>query len=110
MDKNEEKLENEEMLDDEMLDDVQTTIILTDESGEEVEFEFLDLIPYQENEYMVLMPLDDEEEDAEVVILQYEKTEEGKETYAGVLDEEVLDAVYNIFKEKWADHFNFVEE
>ncbi len=110
MEKNEGK---DEVLNEEEMDDVATTIILTDEDGQEVEFEFLDLIPYQEKEYMVLMPLEgeDEEEETEVVILQYEEgDEEGTETYSGVIDEEILEAIFNIFKEKWNDHFNFVED
>lgn len=110
MEKNEGR---DEVLNEEEMDDVATTIILTDEDGQEVEFEFLDLIPYQEKEYMVLMPLEgeDDEEETEVVILQYEEgDEEGTETYSGVIDEEVLEAIFNIFKEKWNDHFNFVED
>ena len=110
MEKNEGR---DEVLNEEEMDDAATTIILTDEDGQEVEFEFLDLIPYQEKEYMVLMPLEgeDDEEETEVVILQYEEgDEEGTETYSGVIDEEVLEAIFNIFKEKWNDHFNFVED
>lgn len=110
MEKNEGR---DEVLNEEEMDDVATTIILTDEDGQEVEFEFLDLIPYQEKEYMVLMPLEgeDDEEETEVVILQYEEgDEEGTETYSGVIDEEILEAIFNIFKEKWNDHFNFVED
>lgn len=110
MEKDNEMIENDEMLnEEELLDDTATTIILTDESGNEVEFEFLDLIPYQEKEYIVLLPLEDSEDETEVTILQYEKGEDDTENYSGVIDEEVLDAVFNIFKEKWGDHFNFID-
>ena len=65
-------MENEE------LDNI---IILNDEDGNEVKFEFLDLVE-----------LDDEE------------------SYVGVEDEEVLNKVFSIFKEKYKDEFNFVDE
>lgn len=105
-------LENDEIInDEEMLDETATTIILTAEDGTEAEFEFLDLIPYQDNEYIILLPFEEQEEDneTEVTILQYQKGEDGVENYIGVIDEEVLDAVFNIFKEKWGDHFNFID-
>ena len=39
--------------------DEDNIIILNDENGNEVEFEFLDLIPYRQNEYVVLLPIRD---------------------------------------------------
>lgn len=104
------ELENDEIMnEDEMLDETATTIILTAEDGTEAEFEFLDLIPYQDNEYIILLPFEDSENETEVTILQYQKGEDGVENYIGVIDEEVLDAVFSIFKEKWGDHFNFID-
>ena len=43
-------------------------IVLTDEDGTDVEFEFCASIEYEGNEYVVLLPTDDD--DGEVVILQ----------------------------------------
>lgn len=43
-------------------------IVLTDEDGIDVEFEFCASIEYEGNEYVVLLPTDDD--DGEVVILQ----------------------------------------
>ena len=37
--------------------DEDNIITLNDENGNEVEFEFLDLIPYLENGYVVLLPI-----------------------------------------------------
>lgn len=83
-------------------------IVLSDENGNDVEFEFLDLIEYQGGEYVVLFPLDDE--DQEVVILKVEPTEnEDEESYVGIGDDEMLNAVFAIFKEKFKDEFNFVD-
>ncbi|MCI8291020.1 MAG: DUF1292 domain-containing protein [Clostridia bacterium] len=96
-----------------MEEELDNIIILNDENGEEVQFEFLDLIEYDQEEYVVLLPVEeaDEEEIGEVVILKVEQTEsEDEESYVGVEDEEVLNKVFEIFKEKFKDEFNYVEE
>ncbi len=82
-------------------------IVLNDENGNEVEFEFLDLIPYQGQEYVVLLPTDDEAD--EVVILQLEESGDDSESYLGVKDESIVSAVFDIFKAKYKDEFNFVD-
>ena len=86
-------------------------VVLNDEDGNEVEFEFLDLIEYDGEEYVVLLPNDDEDEDAgEVLILKLEDTDsEDEESYVSVEDEEVLNKVFEIFKEKFKDEFNFID-
>ena len=96
-----------------MEDDMDNIIILNDEDGNEVQFEFLDLIDYDEEEYVVLLPVEDESEDeiGEVVILKVEQTEsEDQESYVGVEDEEVLNKVFEIFKEKFKDEFDYVDD
>ena len=85
-------------------------IILNDEEGNEVEFEFLDLIKYEEESYVVLLPVpvEGQEEDNEVVILKLDETEnEEEESYSSVEDEDTINAVFEIFKEKFKDEFNF---
>lgn len=85
-------------------------ITLNDDEGNEVKFEFLDLIKYDEEDYVVLLPVPEEgaEEDNEVVILKLEETEsEDEESYVSVDNEEILTAVFEIFKEKFKDEFNF---
>lgn len=93
-------------------EELDNIVVLNDEDGNEVEFEFLDLIEYEGEEYVVLLPNDEEEEDAgEVLILKLEDTDsEDEESYVSVEDEEVLNKVFEIFKEKFKDEFNFVEE
>ena len=81
-------------------------ITLTDDDGNEVSFEFLDLIEYKSHEYVVLLPFDDESD--EVVILEIKETEDSElEEYLSVDDEEILNTVFEIFKEKFKDEFNF---
>ena len=100
--------ENNEI--DEGLDNI---IVLNDENGEEVPFEFLDLIELDGEQYVVLLPVEDEdsEDSGEVVILKVEDTEsEEEESYVSVDDEETLNKVFEIFKEKFKDEFNFLDE
>ena len=92
------------------LEDESNLIILNDDEGNEVKFEFLDLIKYEEEDYVVLLPVpeDTSEDDNEVVILRLEPTEsEDEESYVSVDDEATLTSVFEIFKEKFKDEFNF---
>lgn len=89
-----------------------TVIVLTDEEGNDVAFEFLDLIEYEGDDYVILSPAGEDEEEgdeSEVVILRLEETDEenGGETYVAFDDEEVMFAVYEIFKEKFKNTFTF---
>ena len=99
---------------DENMEELDNIIVLNNENGEEVRFEFLDLIDLDDEQYVVLLPLaeGEEEEEGEVVILKLEDTDEDsdEESYVSVDDEEVLMKVSNIFKEKFKDEFNFVDE
>ena len=91
-------------------EELDNIIILNDEEGNEVEFEFLDLIEYDGEEYVVLLPVEEADDAGEVVILKLEDTEsEDEESYVSVDDEEVLNKVFEIFKEKFKDDFNFVD-
>ncbi len=94
---------------DEELDNV---IILNDEDGNEVSFEFLDLVELDGEEYVILLPTDeDENEPGEVVILQVEDTDsEDEESYISVENEEILNKVFEMFKEKFKDEFDFIDE
>jgi len=94
-------------------EEIDNTIILNDENGNEVKFEFLDLIEYEGEQFVVLLPTEESEEDdaGEVVILKLEDTEsEDEESYVSVDDENTLNEVFEIFKEKFKDDFNFVDE
>ena len=97
---------SEENLNEE-LDDL---IVLTDENGEDINFEFVDLIEYKGKEYVVLLPEleDNEEDEGEVVILEVQDGDtEDEENYVSVEDEKTLAEVFEIFKEKFKDEFEF---
>ena len=94
-------MENEEILQEEE----NSIISLTDENGNEVEFEYLDCIDYEGKEYLVLIP--NEEDAEEIVILEVEPVDEETENYIAVESEETLSAVYAIFKDRFKDVLTF---
>lgn len=95
-------MENEEILQEE-----DSLITLTDENGQEVTFEYLDCIEYNAKEYLVLIPADEESE--EIVILEIEPVDEENENYLAVEDEATLNAVYEIFKDRYKDVLTFAD-
>ena len=94
--------ENEEMNNEE-LDNI---IILTDEDGNDVEFEWLDTLEMNDNTYVVVVPA--EEEADEVVILKMEKDED-EETFVGLDDENEINEVFEEFKTRNREIFEFVD-
>lgn len=108
MDKNE--LKNEDLMEDLLEEDVEI-LTLQDEDGNDLDFEILDLIEYEGDSYVVLLPA---EEDAdEVLILKIEDSDDldpDEESYVAIDDDETLDAVFEIFKEKFSDIFVFTDE
>ena len=95
-------MENENILNEE---EEVSILTLTDDKGNDVDFEYLDCIEYKGKEYLVLMPMD--EESTEIVILEIEPVDEENENYLAVEDEAVLNAVYGVFKDKYKDVLTF---
>ena len=94
------------MENNEILQEEESSIIsLTDENGVETEFEYLDCITYNEVEYLVLIPA--EEGANEIVILEVQPVDEENENYIAVENEEILDTVYGMFKERYKDVLQF---
>ena len=92
------------MANEEILQEEESSILtLTDENGEEVNFEYLDCIEYNGVEYLVLMP----EDSNEIVILEVQPVDEENENYVAVENEDILDAVYEIFKQRYKDVLEF---
>ena len=69
-------------------------ITLTDENGEDMDFEFLDLVEYEGKRYAVLLP----------PVEDVEGEDENED------EDDILTAVFDIFKEKFKDEFDFSEE
>ena len=95
-------MENDEILQNE---EESSILTLTDENGQDMQFEYLDCITYQDTEYLVLLPAEDESN--EIVILEVQPVDEENENYVAVTDEATLDAVYSIFKDRYKDVMEF---
>ena len=94
------------MEDKELLPEEESSVItFVDEDGVESSFEYMDCIEYQGKEYLALLPV--EEDSNEVVILEIEPVDEENENYLTVEDEEILSAVYEIFKDRFKDVLTF---
>ncbi|MCH5211697.1 MAG: DUF1292 domain-containing protein [Oscillospiraceae bacterium] len=76
-------------------------VTLMDDLGNEVHFEYLDIIEYEGIEYAVLFPLDDDNN--QVAILRVNFFDGETEELSGVEDQEVLEAVFKIFIENYKD-------
>lgn len=79
--------------------------LLEDENGNEVPFEFVDLMEYEGEEYLFLLPVEDD--DGEVVILHVDMVDGDEEAYSGVESEELLTILFNMFREKYQDVYEF---
>lgn len=82
-------------------------IALTDESGDEAEFLWLDKISLNVNDYVVLMPVEDY--DKQVVILQLVEHRDHDE-YFSVEDNRLLAKIFEEFKSRNDDCFIFTDE
>ena len=90
----------EEILQEEEQSNILT---LTDENGVDTDFEYLDSVEYEGKEYLVLLPAESDE----IVILEVEPVDEENENYIAVESEDILDAVYEIFKARYQDVLQF---
>ncbi|MBQ3285470.1 MAG: DUF1292 domain-containing protein [Ruminococcus sp.] len=82
-------------------------ITLEDDLGNEQDFEFLDVVEYDGDEYIILLPVEDGEEADEVMILRIDSIDDENENYVGIDDEEILQNVFAIFKDRYKDEFDF---
>ncbi len=86
----------------EEMEDNGSFITLTDDNGEDVSFEVLDLIEYKEREFVVLLPFEDTED--EVVILEVIAGEdEETDEFISVDDEDLLEEVFAEFLKRAED-------
>lgn len=98
--------ENEELDELEEADNMENYITLTDDNGEDVSFEIIDTIEYEERTFAVLLPFDDE--DGEVVILEILPGEgPAYDEFVSVDDDELIEKVFEVFKENYDGEYEF---
>lgn len=83
-------------------------IDLFDQDGNKTVFEHLDTVLYKDNEYVICIPYDEEEEEvSEIVILKASEDEDGEPVLEQITEPSVMSAVYDIFRDRNADKFDF---
>ncbi len=93
---------------DEERDDI---VVLVGEDGEEVEFEHIDTIEMNGNEYVVLIPVEEQENEEveEVVILKVDHSDDGEDSFVTIDDEDELNNVFEEFKTRMEEEYDFEE-
>lgn len=85
-------------------------VTMLDEDGNEHEFEHVDSFPFNGETYVVLIPTEAEVlagEPDEVVFFTLQTDSEGNETLTFVEDEAELDMVFEEFKTRMGDVYDF---
>ena len=81
-------------------------ITLTDDEGNEFEFEHIDTIELKGKVYLAFTETDENKKDesvSEIIILRLDKDEDGEEILSTVDDESELEAAYEAFMEEAVD-------
>lgn len=84
-------------------DELDFTVRFTDTDGNAGVYDFLDIVNYENEEYVVVSPKDD---DGYVDIFKI-IIDGGNELYERVEDDETLENVFDIFRIKNEDEFDF---
>lgn len=89
---------------EELDDDI---VILEDEEGNAVTFQFLELVTVDAKPYAVLLPLDEGDEDMGVVIVEVVDLGAESEHYDAVLDDELNTRIFEQFRKEFGDKYEF---
>lgn len=108
---------NNDYIPEEMMEEEEDGIIvLTDEEGNDTPFAVLDVIEFDGDSYVVLLPEEELSSDSQevggIVILRVDVSENDAEyaEFVGVEDEDTLHRIIDIFEERNADVFDVIDE
>ena len=93
---------------EETFDFEEEVFTLTDEEGNESDFEFIGRIELGENTYVALVPVDGDEE--EYVILKVDKDENGEEYLSTIEDDEEFDKAADAFEDEFMSEIYYDAE
>lgn len=79
-------------------------LTLSDDEGNEIELEFIDVVVYRNEEYAIFFPKDD---DGTIILRIGDTTDSEEYSYEPVEDEKVLNEVFEIFRERYKDVYIF---
>lgn len=87
-------------------EEIENYITLTDDDGNEVSFEIIGMLDYEDKTFAVLLPFD--EEDDGVVILEVIPGEDPEfDEFVSVDDESLLNRVFEEFKKNYSGEYEF---
>lgn len=76
-------------------------ITLTDQYGESVRFELLDIVEYEDQEFAVLYPADGgDDEPVHILRITSENLDLDEMEFEGLDDEDLINTVFNLFCER----------
>ena len=76
-------------------------ITLTDQYGESVRFELLDIVEYEDQEFAVLYPADGgDDEPVHILRITSENLDLDEMEFEGLDDEDLINAVFDLFCER----------
>ena len=84
-----------------------SVIHLVGPDGRDVAFEFVDAVKYQDRDYVVLLPA--QEEDADEVVIMRVEGEGEMQDFITRSDDREARAVFAIFREQCSDLFDFAD-
>ena len=99
-------IENEGIDELEEDDAIENYITLTDDNGEDISFEIIDTLEYDDRTFAVLLPFEDE--DGEVIILEILPGEgPDYDEFVSVDDDDLIEKVFEEFKKNYDGEYEF---
>ena len=81
----------------------ESIITLTDNDNKEEKFGFLYIIEYEGEEFIVLYPLEREKNQVLILKVEQDATSDDYDSYVGIDDDELVQAVFQVYLEKHKD-------
>ena len=94
---------------DEEMNEMNIVTLVDEETGEEMEFALVDGFDYKDKSYSVLVTATDNEEEAEMVIMEEVEGENGEILLASI-DEEIEDEIYDYYDQLCDEYFDDEDE
>ena len=92
-----------------MDEEMNIVTLVDEETGEEMEFTLVDGFDYKDKSYSVLVTATDNEEEAEMVIMEEVEGENGEILLASI-DEEIEDEIYDYYDQLCDEYFDDEDE
>jgi len=99
-------MNNEKELNNEALEEEVETLVLVDDDGNKIEFEFIGTETLDGKEYVALYPVEDNPNE-EYVIFRITKDENGEEIFSDVEDDDELERVADLFDDDFFSEIDY---